>query len=74
MIIGTQKPELLEEIETFWTVQQKQILAYHGINMSDVHSVAGLGCDGEGYQGYPKLSKISNWWIISSRMNMTIWG
>lgn len=27
-----------EEIETFWTVQQKQILAYHGINMSDVHS------------------------------------
>eukprot|EP00435_Cladocopium_sp_Y103_P053180 s214_g17.t1 len=27
-----------EEIETFWTVQQKQILAYHGISMSDVHS------------------------------------
>ena len=37
----------MEEIETFWTEQQKQILAYHGISMSDVHTVASNnGCDG----------------------------
>ena len=47
MIIGTQKPELLEEIETFWTVQQKQILAYHGISMSDVYSAAGRAIAGQ---------------------------